>query len=134
MKMPGEQKGGSSGSVVQVGQLVYPVKIFEVIVNYNFGKYVFYFLKPDAVTVFLAFIGNKSYVSEIQATKKGKKYYLVEGENTLSEEIELIEKSGEDVKMIIDSLNERLKQFFTELNALEFGLTQRVTENALKDF
>lgn len=132
--MNSDQKNTNNDSIVHVGQLVYPVEIFEVVVNFSFGRYVFYFSKPDAVTVFLSFIGNKGCVSEISATKKGKKYYLVEPENTLSEEIELIEKNGEEVKTIVNALNEKLKHFFEDLNALEFGLAQRVTENALRDF
>lgn len=128
-----EGKGGeNSQQVVQVGQIVSSITVFEVTVKFNFGRFLFYFLKPDAAAVFLSLIGEKGLINEFSAKKKGKKYYLDVKGNKLGEEIEVIEMDRGGVEKTAEEIDEKLRNVISGFNPLEFGLTQRAVNQILE--
>lgn len=132
--MPDDDKDKITGveTTASVGQLVSIVPVFQLVAKFRFGKYVFYFLNPDAVTTFLSLVEAKGSIVELSARKKGKKYYLVEEENVLGEEIDVIELDRDGVLNCFESLEEKMRIIISEFRPLEFGLTDVIVRRILE--
>ncbi len=115
----------------KIGQIVSSVPVFYLTAKFDTGKYYFYFLNPEAVTIFLVLSGVKGEIEEIFVKKKGKKYYLSENENVLGDEIEVIEQDGKGVRQAFDVLEEKLRGVISEFKSLDFGLTASVVGQIL---
>lgn len=124
---------GLSAKVEPMVSSIKSVKVFRVLVNFDFANYYFYFLKGEASAIFLSIIGEKATTEEMSVNVKGKKYYLTNADNSLGQQIQVEERDGEGVRKSFETLKEKLNVFLSGLSPLEIGLAETAILEELGD-